>query len=77
MRIRTLGRLRLVTARRSLAHSGLLCGAQAIASQIEALGIRQIPALRTINRILERHELPTRRVGPYVPNGIAVPDVRD
>jgi transposase InsO family protein len=63
----------VVTARRSLAHRGLFCGAQAIAWELEALGLGPIPALRTINRILERHELPTRRRGPYVPKGTPYP----
>jgi putative transposase len=63
----------IVTARRSLAQRGLFCGAQAIAWELEALRIAPVPAVRTINRILERHELPTRRTGPYVPKGTPYP----
>ena len=63
----------VVTARRSLADRGLFCGAQAIAWELEALGISPIPAVRTINRILDRHALPTRRVGPYIPKGTPYP----
>jgi putative transposase len=63
----------IVTARRSLVQRGLFCGAQAIAWELEALGIAPIPALRTINRILDRHALPTRRTGPYVPKGTPYP----
>jgi transposase InsO family protein len=63
----------IVTARRSLAQRGLFCGAQAIAWELDALGIKPIPAVRTINRILERHALPTRRAGPYVAKGTPYP----
>jgi putative transposase len=63
----------IITTRRSLAQRGLFCGAQAIAWELEALGVGPIPAVRTINRILERHELPTRRRGPYIPKGTPYP----
>jgi putative transposase len=63
----------VVSARRSLAQRGLFCGAQAIAWELEALGVSPIPAVRTINRILERHELPTRRRGPYIAKGTPYP----
>jgi hypothetical protein len=63
----------IVTTRRSLAHRGLFCGAQAIAWELEAVGVTPIPALRTINRILDRHELPKRRGGPYIPKGTPYP----
>jgi putative transposase len=63
----------IVAARRSLVQRGLFCGAQAIAWELDALGVGPIPALRTINRILERHELPMRRAGPYIPKGTPYP----
>ena len=56
-----------------LARRGLFCGAQAIAWELEALQVAPIPALRTINRILERHALHTKRVGPYVRKGTPYP----
>lgn len=59
--------------RLSLYNQGLFCGAQAIAWELETLGLESIPSLPTINRILSRHELTHRRTGPYESKGRKYP----
>jgi putative transposase len=65
----------IVATRRSLAQRELFCGAQAIAWELDELGL-QAPSLRSISRILERHGLVTRQRGPYVAKGTAYPALR-
>lgn len=59
--------------RLSLHNQGLFCGAQAIEWELVDLGIKQVPSLRSINRILSREELTQRRTGPYEPKGRKYP----
>ena len=61
------------TVRRELDHKGLFCGAQAIHWELEALGLNPLPSLRTINRILRRQDLTSRRTGRYEPKGRKYP----
>jgi hypothetical protein len=65
----------VVTTRQSLRQRQLFAGAQAIAWELSEAGITP-PSLRTIGRILARHELVTRRPGPYVPKGTPYPALR-
>lgn len=55
--------------RLSLYNRGLFCGAQAIRWELEDLGVVPVPSLRTIGRLLARHELTHRRTGRYEPKG--------
>jgi transposase InsO family protein len=59
--------------RLSLYNKGVFCGAQAIAWELEELGVRPLPSIRTINRILSREELTHRRTGRYQPKGKIYP----
>ena len=59
--------------RLSLYNRDLFCGAQAIAWELEDLGVKPIPSLRTINRILSRNDLTNRRTGRYQSKGKAYP----
>ena len=59
--------------RLSLYNQGLFRGAQAIAWELETLGLDAIPSLRTINRILSRHELTHCRTGRYESKGRKYP----
>jgi len=59
--------------RLSLYNQGLFCGAQAIRWEMQELGIQPSPSLRTINRILRRHDLTNRRTGRYQPKGKSYP----
>lgn len=59
--------------RLKLYNNLLFCGAQAILWELEELGIRPLPSMRTINRILCRNELTHRRTGRYVPKGKIYP----
>jgi putative transposase len=59
--------------RLSLYNKGLFCGDQAIAWELDDLGVRPIPSLSTIGRILRRRELTHRRTGRYEPKGAAYP----
>lgn len=52
--------------RLSLYNHNVFYGAQAIQWEMEELGIQPLPSLRTINRILVRHDLTHRRTGRYV-----------
>ena len=59
----------------SLYNQGLFCGAQAILWELQDLGVQPLPSLRTINRILKRHDLTNRRTGRYEPKGITYPSL--
>jgi len=59
--------------RLSLYNNGLFCGAQAIAWELEDLGVVPMPSQSTINRILVRNDLTNRRTGRYQPKGKAYP----
>jgi putative transposase len=56
-----------------LYNRDLFCGAQAIRWEMEDLGAEPLPSLRTINRILSRHELTHRRTGKYEAKGKLYP----
>lgn len=62
----------ILTARRSLARRRLFCGAQAIAWELQDLGVLA-PSVRTISRVLERHGVLTRRGSAYVAKGTRYP----
>ena len=51
--------------RLDLYNRGLFCAAQAIRHELVKLGIRPLPSLSTINRILSRHGLTHGRTGHY------------
>ena len=57
----------------SLYNQDLFCGAQAILWELEDLGVKPLPSLRTINRILSRNELTHRRTGKYEAKGTPYP----
>ncbi|MEN6320326.1 MAG: IS481 family transposase, partial [Syntrophaceae bacterium] len=59
--------------RLNLYNQDLFCGAQAIHWEMEALGVKSLPSIRTINRILSRNELTHRRTGKYTAKGTAYP----
>jgi putative transposase len=59
--------------RLSLYNKGLFCGDQAIAWELDDLGVRPMPSLSTIGRILRRRELTHRRTGRYEPKGMVYP----
>ena len=59
--------------RLNLYNQDLFCGAQAILWELEDLGVKPLPSLRTINRILHRNELTHRRTGKYEAKGTSYP----
>jgi putative transposase len=59
--------------RLNLYNQDLFCGAQAIHWELEELGVKPLPSIRTINRILSRNDLTHRRTGKYEPKGTAIP----
>jgi transposase InsO family protein len=59
--------------RLNLYNRDLFCGAQAIRWEMEDLGVKPLPSLRTINRILSRNGLTHRRTGIYQPKGKTYP----
>ena len=59
--------------RLNLYNHDLFCGAQAILWELEDLGAKPLPSLRTINRILSRNELTHRRTGKYEAKGTPYP----
>jgi transposase InsO family protein len=59
--------------RLNLYNQDLFCGAQAILWELEDLGVKPLPSVRTINRILSRNELTHRRTGKYEPKGTPYP----
>ena len=54
-------------------NQDLFCGAEAILWEMEDLGAKPLPSVRTINRILARNELTHRRTGKYEAKGTAYP----
>jgi putative transposase len=59
--------------RLKLYNQDLFCGAQAIQWEMEDLGAKPLPSIRTINRILAKNELTHRRTGKYEAKGTAYP----
>lgn len=59
--------------RLKLYNQNLFCGAQAIHWEMEDLGVKPLPSIRTINRILAKNELTHRRTGKYEAKGTAYP----
>jgi len=59
--------------RLNLYNQDLFCGAQAIYWEMEELGVKPLPSIRTINRILSRNDLTHRRTGRYEPKGTVYP----
>jgi putative transposase len=59
--------------RSNLYNQDLFCGAQAILWEMEDLGVKPLPSVRTINRVLSRNELTYRRTGKYEPKGTPYP----
>jgi len=55
----------VVMERLHLYNRGLSYGAQAILRVLEQEGVRPLPSVRTINRILKRNCLTHRRTGYY------------
>lgn len=55
----------VVIQRLYLYNSGLSYGAQAISRILEQKGVRPLPSIATINRILSRNYLTHRRTGYY------------
>jgi len=51
--------------RLNLYNQDLFCGAQAILWELEYLGVKPLPSLRTISHTLHRNELTHRRRGKY------------
>jgi transposase InsO family protein len=56
-----------------LYNQDLFFGAQAILWELQDLGIKPLPSMRTINRILAREGLTHKRTGAYVSKGRAYP----
>lgn len=63
----------VISVRKRLARQNLFHGAQAIRWELEDLEIHPVPSVRTIGRILLRHNLVTRRQGRYEPKGKKYP----
>lgn len=61
--------------RLNLYNQDLFCGAQAIHWEMDDLGVEPLPSIRTINRILSRHDLTHRRTGKYEAKGTAYPEL--
>lgn len=59
--------------RLNLYNRDLFCGAQAILWEMEDLGVKPLPSIRTICRILSRNELTHRRTGKYEAKGTVYP----
>lgn len=59
--------------RGELYNQAQFCGAQAIRWRLADLAVQPLPSVRTIGRILARHELTHRRTGRYAPKGVAYP----
>lgn len=60
-------------ARSTLYNRELFSGAQAISWQLKEWDVTPVPSLRTINRILRRHDLTHKRTGRYRPKGVPYP----
>jgi transposase InsO family protein len=59
--------------RLKLYNHDLFYGAQAIHWEMEDLGVKPLPSIRTINRILAKNELTHRRTGKYEAKGTVYP----
>jgi transposase-like protein len=59
--------------RLELYNKDQFCGAQVIRWRLADLAVHPLPSVRTIGRILARHELTHRRTGRYEPKGVAYP----
>jgi transposase InsO family protein len=59
--------------RLNLYNRDLFCGAQAIQWEMEELGVKPLPSIRTINRILTRNDLTHRRTEKNEAKGTAYP----
>ena len=59
--------------RLELYNQAQFCGAQAIRWRLADLAVQPLPAIRTIGRILARHDLTHRRTGRYEPKGVPYP----
>lgn len=59
--------------RLNLYNRGLFCGGQAIRWEIEEWGVRPLPSIRTIHRILSRNRLTHRQTGLYEAKGKVYP----
>lgn len=59
--------------RLNLYNQDLFCGAQAILWEMEDLGAKPLPSIRTINRVLAKNELTHRRTGKYEAKGTLYP----
>jgi len=57
----------------NLYNRDVFCGAQAIRWEMEDLGLKALPSIRTINRILSRQGLTHRRTGVYEAKGKVYP----
>lgn len=55
----------VVLQRLYLYNRGELCGAKAIRIKLQQQGVRPLPSISTINRILSRNYLTHRRTGYY------------
>jgi len=55
----------IVLERLSLYNHGKPCGAVALRSRLQCLGVVQLPSVSTINRILAKNYLSNRRTGYY------------
>jgi len=63
----------VIAVRKRLEKQNLFHGAQAIRWELEDLGIHPLPSVRTIGRILVRHNLVSRRKGRCKPKGKKYP----
>ena len=63
----------VLVVRKRLRAEGQFSGAQAIRWELEDLALDDVPSIRTINRILRRHNVPGRRREPYCPKGTPYP----
>lgn len=61
---------------KQLREENNFCGAQSIYWTMEDLGIKTIPSVRTINRILSRNGLLTRQKGKYKTKGTKYPSLK-
>jgi transposase InsO family protein len=59
--------------RLNLYNQDLFCGAQAVLWEMEDIGAKPLPSIRTINRILAKNELTHRRTGKYEAKGTLYP----
>src|SRR5690606_4689835 len=63
----------VLETRDRLRRQGCFHGAQAILWELEELGCRDLPSVRTVGRILARHGQVQRRSGRYPPKGKRYP----